>query len=111
MDSLKSVKGVWIKNQVGPRVGRSEACRGRIEEYVAEDTSDERAQQAKERLEQLLAQKIGEGDEKGERDDPQNHEPNIEKQEAPKIAIDAPMKTEHLQIRSPVRLGQDVPED
>ena len=33
---------------------------------------------------------------KGECDDPQNNEPNIEKQEAPEIAIDSPMETEHF---------------
>ena len=36
---------VWIQNRVGPRVGHS-ACRGRIEEHIAEDQGDERAQKA-----------------------------------------------------------------
>ena len=41
------------------------------------------AQKATYRLEHFLAQKIAEGDEKGERDDPWESEPNIEKQEGP----------------------------
>ena len=40
-----------------------------------------------------MAQKIAEGDEKGERDDPRDSEPNTEKQEGPDIATDSPMET------------------
>ena len=107
MDSQKGVKGcVWIQNQVCPRVGHSEACRGRIEEQIAEDTSGEREQKANKRLEHFLAQKI-------ERDDPQNNEPSIEKQEAPppEIAINSHMETQHFEIHSPARRGRDLHED
>ena len=44
MDIQKGVEGVFGFNQVGPRVGHSEACRGRIEEHIAEDKGDERAE-------------------------------------------------------------------
>ena len=52
-----------------------------------------------------MAHKVAEGDGKGERDDPQKSEPNIEKQDAPEIMIDAPMETEHFKIHSAVRAG------
>ena len=78
-----------------------------MEEHIAEDRGDKRAQKATQRLEHFLAQKIAEGEEKGERDNPRDSEPNIEKQEGPDIAIDSPMETEHFESHSPVRPGQD----
>ena len=44
--------------------------------------SDDRAQKARERIEHFMAQRVGDGEEKVERDDPQTNEPNTAQQNA-----------------------------
>ena len=88
-----------------------ESCRSRIEERISEDKSDDRAEKAKERIEHFISQKIADGDQKAERDDPQLNEPNIIEQDAPEGVNDAPMETERFEIFSPGRAGRDAPED
>ena len=46
---------VWVQSQIGPRANHSEACRERIEKAISEDTSDDRAFKAKERIDHYLA--------------------------------------------------------
>ena len=47
-------------------MNHSEACRERIEKAISEDTSDDRAAKAKERIDNYLAEKVGADAEVGE---------------------------------------------
>ena len=92
-------------------MGHSEACRNRVEEKIAEDKTDDRAQKAREMIVLFMAQRVADGEEKVERDDPQMNEPNTAQQNAPEGAEDAPMQAENFEIGSLVRAGHGECED
>ena len=48
----------WAQIQMGPRRGHSELCRRRLEEELAKDDTDKRADKVKERQDHYVAQKV-----------------------------------------------------
>ena len=103
---------VWLQVGVGPRVGHSEACRNRLEQKIAEDPGDSRAQKAKDRIDHYVAQTtFPEERIEVEREDPREKEPDHDAQEIPKASEDIQMQAEQYDIGSPVRERRDPHED
>ena len=92
----------WAQNQMGPRRGHSELCRRRLEEEIAKDDNDKRADKVKERQDHYVAQKVEEGEDAQRDQDPrQDDEPNNEDKDNGQEDVDDDMKEDETLIDAP----------